>query len=56
MERIDAVGKPFDPLKHEAIMVQVDSGLPSNTVIEELQPGYFFKGGLLRPSKVNVAQ
>jgi molecular chaperone GrpE len=43
MERIDAAGKPFDPQKHEAILVQDDAEFPSNTVMEELQPGYFFK-------------
>jgi molecular chaperone GrpE len=56
VERIDVVAKPFDPQKHEAIMVQEDAALPSNTVIEELQPGYLFKGTLLRPSKVKVAK
>jgi len=56
VERIDAVGNHFDPLKHEAIMVQDDSEVSSNTVIEELQPGYLFKGTLLRPSKVKVAK
>jgi molecular chaperone GrpE len=56
VERIDAVAKPFDPQKHEAIMVQDNSELPSNTVIEELQPGYLFKNTLLRPSKVKVAK
>jgi molecular chaperone GrpE len=56
VERIDPVGKPFDPQKHEAIMVQDDAEAPSNTVIEELQPGYLFKNTLLRPSKVKVAK
>ena len=56
LERIEAVGKPFDPLRHEAVMVEVDPELESNTVTAEIEPGYVFRGALLRPAKVKVAQ
>jgi len=56
VERINAVGEPFDPLRHEAILMQNDAAVPSNTVTEELEPGYLFRGRLLRPSKVKVAK
>jgi len=56
VERIDAAGKPFDPLRHEAIMVQDDSDVPGGTVLEELEPGYLYRGCLLRPSKVKVSK
>jgi len=56
VERIEAVGKAFDPSKHEAVMVDHDPEAPENTITEEIQPGYLFKGTLLRPAKVKVAQ
>lgn len=40
---IEAVGQPFDPNIHEAVL-QVDSEEhPENTVVEELQKGYYLK-------------
>jgi molecular chaperone GrpE len=56
VERIEALGKPFDPHKHEAVMVEEDSEAPGNRVIEELQPGYLFQGNLLRPARVKVSK
>lgn len=55
VERIESVGTPFDPLRHEAILVQHHPGAAPNTVIEELQSGYVFRGMLLRPAKVKVS-
>lgn len=52
---IEAVGQPFDPKLHEAVM-QVDStDYPENTVVEELQKGYYLKEKVLRPSMVKVS-
>lgn len=54
---IPAVGESFDPTRHEAIMqVEASEDYPSGTVVEELQKGYMFKGKVLRPSLVKVAQ
>ena len=54
VERIDCVGTPFDPSLHEAVeKVQGDSP-GEDTVVEEVRPGFTFKGRLLRPSMVKV--
>lgn len=52
---IEAVGEPFDPNLHDAVL-QVESGeYPENTVVEELQKGYYLKEKVLRPSMVKVS-
>jgi molecular chaperone GrpE len=54
LERIESVGKPFDPTVHEAVeKVQGDSPGP-DMVVEEVRPGFAFRGQLLRPSMVKV--
>ncbi|KPK65752.1 MAG: hypothetical protein AMS21_04015 [Gemmatimonas sp. SG8_38_2] len=52
---IEAVGKPFDPELHEA-MVTVSTDRPDEDEIiaQELAKGYMFRGSLLRPSRVQV--
>jgi len=53
---IECVGEPFDPQCHEAVL-QVDmEGYPENTVVEELQKGYYLKDKVLRPSMVKVSR
>ena len=52
---VDTVGEPFDPEVHEALSTTDVSGLPSNTVVEELQRGYLLHGRLLRPALVKVS-
>jgi molecular chaperone GrpE len=52
---VDTVGEPFDPEVHEAVSTTNVSGLPSNTVVEELQRGYLLHGRLLRPALVTVS-
>jgi molecular chaperone GrpE len=54
--QISAIGKSFDPAKHEA-MAQVGSEIHEpNTVVEEHHKGYIFKDRLLRPALVTVAR
>ena len=55
VERIETVGKAFDPLVHEAVMVDEHSSAPANTVTGELVGGYRYQGTLLRPAQVKVA-
>jgi molecular chaperone GrpE len=52
---IDAVGRPFDPDLHSALMQQPTDDHPPQTVLTEVQKGYRLKGRTLRPSKVVVA-
>lgn len=53
---IDAVGLPFDPNFHEAVMQQPSQGHPENTVVRELQKGYMMHNRLIRPSMVVVSK
>jgi len=53
---VTALGEPFDPSRHEA-MGQIESDAqPPNTVVQELQKGYFLNDRLLRPALVMVAK
>ncbi|MFQ5854235.1 MAG: nucleotide exchange factor GrpE [Anaerolineae bacterium] len=56
VEPIEAVGAPFDPMKHEAIGVVSADGVEDETVVAEERRGYTHQGGLLRPSRVHVAK
>lgn len=55
LQKIDAVGKPFDPNFHHAIERVETSDHPDDSVLEELQSGYIFHGKVLRPAMVRVA-
>ena len=50
-----AVGKPFDPSVHEALMQQ-ESDEPPNTVVSEMARGYKLHDRLVRPAAVVVAK
>lgn len=52
---IVALGQPFDPNLHEAVVHEPTDAHPDNTVIEELQRGYRLGDRVLRPSLVKVA-
>lgn len=54
LEPIVSVGQPFDPHVHHAVE-KVESEEAADTVLEEYQRGYNFKGRLLRPAMVKVA-
>ena len=55
VKAIEAVGKPFDPTYHEAVMRQETEDHPENTVVDEYQKGYLVHDRLLRPAMVVVA-
>jgi molecular chaperone GrpE len=55
VERIDPVGAPFDPSLHEAVSTTPASEpAQHHTVSATFQPGYLFKGTLVRPARVQV--
>lgn len=54
VERIEAAGKTFDPALHEAVERVQGSSTEGDLVVEEVRPGYTFRGQLLRPSMVKV--
>lgn len=55
VEPIEAVGKPFDPNLHNAVMHIEDENLGENTVAQEFQKGYLYHGTVVRHSMVQVA-
>jgi molecular chaperone GrpE len=55
LEPIEAAGKQFDPNLHQAVDRVQSEELPDQTVLEEYQSGYNFKGKLMRPAMVKVA-
>ncbi|HUF07327.1 MAG TPA: nucleotide exchange factor GrpE [Candidatus Binatia bacterium] len=52
---IEAVGQPFDPNLHEAVVHEPTADHPDNEVIGELQRGYRLHDRVIRPSLVRVA-
>ena len=55
VEKIDAVGQPFDPNYHEALSLKEVEGVESGIVVEELQTGFRLGDKIIRPSLVNVS-
>jgi molecular chaperone GrpE len=53
---IEAVGRPFDPHLHEAVLHEESPGHAEGEVLEELQRGYRLGDRLLRPAMVRVAK
>ena len=52
---IEAVGMPFDPNYHNAVMHVEDDSLGENIVSQELQKGYTYRDTVVRHSMVQVA-
>lgn len=50
---IEAVGKPFDPTRHEAVLREAGE---EGRVLSELQRGYTLLGRVIRPSLVKVGE
>lgn len=53
--KIDAVGKPFDPNYHQAVMRVASDEYDNDVVVEVLQEGYLLGDKTLRPAMVKVA-
>lgn len=56
LQKIESVGKEFNPEEHEAYMVVTDDSLETETVLQEFIVGYKLHGRVLRPSKVKVGK
>jgi molecular chaperone GrpE len=56
IEPVEAEGKIFDPLYHEAIMEIPTDDKPENTVIHILSRGYTQHGKVIRPTRVAIAK
>ncbi|MYK20139.1 nucleotide exchange factor GrpE [Candidatus Poribacteria bacterium] len=53
---IEAVGKTFDPYRHEALMAVASDEIPEGEVMEEFRRGYMLHTRVLRASQVVVSQ
>jgi len=56
VKQIDGANKPFDPIYHNAIMVEKREGVEPGMVIEVLQKGYIYKDKVIRPAMVKVSE
>jgi molecular chaperone GrpE len=56
LERIDALGKPFDPHEHDAVMTQESAEHDEDTVTQVMRPGYRSGSRVIRPAQVAVSR
>ena len=57
LERIETLGRPFDPAPMTAVESAADAEKPDHTVLAELLAGWRLAGGeMLRPAQVSVSR
>lgn len=56
VEKIEAVGKPFDVEYHEAMLQRKAEDVEPHTVLDEIEKGYMYKDKVIRHSKVIVSE
>jgi molecular chaperone GrpE len=56
MKRIEPLGQPFDPHRHQASFEVADSQYAPGAVASVIQPGYIHHDRLLRPALVGIAK
>ena len=56
VERLQTIGRPFDPERHEVIQQVETHDQPEQSVVEEIQAGYLLRGRLIRPALVKIAK
>ena len=57
LAKIEAVGKPFDPTQHEAVLEVGDGPAEGDPVVAEVvRNGYTLKGKVVRPAMVKVVR
>lgn len=56
LREVEAIGKPFDPSKHEAVSTEQREGFAPDSIIEVHRKGYMLGDRLLRASMVTVAR
>jgi len=55
LRKMEAVGTPFDPEMHQAVMREETSEYEEGIVIDVIQNGYWLKDKVLRPAMVKVS-
>ena len=56
VKAIDGSNKEFDPVYHNAVMIEKVEGVEANMVLEVLQKGYLYKDKVIRPAMVKVSE
>jgi len=56
VKSIDGVNIPFDPVYHNAILMEKVEGVESGMIVEVLQKGYIYKDKVIRPAMVKVSE
>ena len=56
IKKIKCLNEKFDPNQHQAMLEIEDEKVKPGTILQEIQPGYFLKDRLLRPSFVAIAK
>lgn len=54
VQPIPAEGEKFDPNLHNAVMTDAESDVPEDTITQDLQKGYTYRGSVVRHSMVKV--
>jgi molecular chaperone GrpE len=55
LEAVETSGRRFDPNKHQAVQRVETDAAEDQSILDEFQKGYNFRGKLLRPAMVKVA-
>ena len=53
---MDSEGEKFDPYKHECLLVEENEYLPENTILEEIDKGYYLNNKVLKPAGVKISK
>jgi molecular chaperone GrpE len=54
LKRLDPLGEPFDPHRHEASFEAADARYPPGAVTSVIRPAYVYRDRLLRPALVGI--
>ena len=54
IQEIEALGKKFDPALHNAVMTEEEGDVEEDTITQDLQKGYTYRGNVVRHSMVKV--
>ncbi|MDD2715409.1 MAG: nucleotide exchange factor GrpE [Candidatus Wallbacteria bacterium] len=55
VKEMEVIDKPFDPVFHEALAQDLESGRDEGTITEIFKKGYFYRESVLRSALVRVA-
>ncbi len=55
VETVETVGRNLDPKLHEAVETRRQPGVPKGRILAEVAKGFTYRGRLIRPAKVIVA-